>query len=76
MMIKFDTANETFAAAKLYSSHPSDTHTYVVIRYGFNLGSRHKYVVHTYNTTTNGFSRGEYCDTWEEAITAFNNRGI
>jgi len=66
--------NETWLASKLYSTHPDDSHLRVVIRDRVSSGWGNGYVVHTYSEQK-GYGNGDYCETWEEAISRFNERG-
>lgn len=69
------TPKENWLASKLYSTHPDDAHLRVVIRAREPLGYGKGYVVHTYNGEQNGYGNGDYCETWQEAIERFNERG-
>ena len=68
------TPKENWLASKLYSTHPDDAHLRVVIRAREPLGYGKGYVVHTFGEQ-NGYGNGDYCETWQEAIERFNERG-
>lgn len=71
------TPKQNWLAFKLYSTHPDDAHLRVVIRPYPRIGTESAggYVVHTYNAQQDGYSNGDYCNTWQEAIEHFNKRG-
>lgn len=68
---------ENWLASKLYSTLDADKHLRVVIRSRRELGyGKEGYVVHTYNIEQDGYGNGDYCQTWKEAMEAFNRRGM
>lgn len=69
------TPKTDWLASKLFSTHPDDAILRVVIRSRPELGYGEGYVVHTYNAQQDGYGNGDYCQTWKEAIEAFNRRG-
>lgn len=74
-MIQSTPAKGDWLAHKPYSSHPDDAFLSIVIRAREPLGYGEGFVVHSYNSQQGGYSNGDYCSTWEEAIQAFNRRG-
>ena len=64
-------------ASKLYSTHPDDSHLYVVVRCipSSLPGHKDEYVTHIYNAYDKGYHFGHYFTNLKDAMADFAKRG-
>lgn len=64
----------TLISSKQVSSHPNDSHLFVVLAFWDRKEGR-EYIVWNYNSYDLGLSAGHYCTALDPALEKFNKRG-